>query len=184
MKLRLLLLAGLAAAMPAFGADGSASTSVTITGSAAKVCALGPASASTLNVGALVNLSDGTLAPISEQFTTINNSWCNTASTIGIIATPLVAQNYTATPPAGFTRAVNYKATASGWTSPAAAFTTTGNSSGGGNGTTPASVPATDPVAQQITVTVSNFATPGTGNRLVADTNYSGQITVTLAVVP
>ena len=186
MNLRLLLLAGmaLAAAPPAFGDGTPATASITILGSAAQMCHLGSASTTTLDVGTLANLSDGTLAPVADKSTTINDSWCNTASTIGILATPLVAQGYSGSPPSGFTKAVNYTAAASGWTSPSASFTTTGDTSGGGSGSTPGTANATDPVAQQITVTVSAFATPGTGNRLVADANYTGTITVTLGVKP
>ena len=185
MNLRLLLLAGLAlaAAPPAFG-DGTATSTITITGSAAQACHLGAASNSTLNVGTLANLADGTLAPVADRSTTIDGSWCNTASTLSIIAQPLVAQHYSGSPPAGFTKAVNYTAAASGWTSPSASFTTTGDRSGGGNGTTPGTADSADPVAQQISVTVSTFATPSAGDRLVADAEYSGQITVTLAVKP
>ncbi len=134
----------------------------------------------TLDVGMLANLSDGTLAPISTQTTTIAGSWCNTGSTISVLAGPLVAQGYVGAPPAGFTKAVNYMATASGWTPVPASFTTTGDTSGGGSGTTPGSQSSADPAAQTITVQVSSFATPGTGNRLVADPNYSGTITITL----
>lgn len=187
MKLRLLLLAGLAfAAAPAF-ADGTgppASATITLSGSVGVACHMGSPSDSTINVGTLANLADGTLAPISPQSTTITDSWCNTGSTIGIIAGPLLAQNYTGAPPAGFTKAVNYTAAASGWTSNPASFTTTADTSGGGNGTTPGSQSTSDPAAQTITVGVSNFATPGADSRLVADPNYSGTITVTLAVTP
>jgi hypothetical protein len=182
MKLRLILLAGLAfGAVPAFGTGPPpVSAIVTLTGSVGIACHLGSPGESTLNVGTLANQADGTLAPISPQSTTIADSWCNAGSTISVLADPLVAQSYAGTPPAGFTKAVNYTATASGWAPTPASFTTTGDTSGGGNGTTPGSQSTDDPVAQTITVEVSSFATPSAGNRLVADPNYSGTITITL----
>jgi hypothetical protein len=182
MKLRLILLAGLAlGAVPAFG-DNTAT--ITVTGSVGNACHMGTPASSTISLGALAAQSDGTLASITAPTTTINGSWCNTGSVIGVIATPLVAQSATGTPPTGFTKAVNYTASASGWTATPASFTTTGDVSGSGNSTTPGTQTATAPDAQTITVNLSNFLTPAAGERLVADANYSGTITVTLAVSP
>lgn len=181
--LRRSLFAGLILlAAPAF-ADGDSAT-ITLTGSVDKACHMGSPSSSTISLGALAAQSDGTLASITVSPVTISGSWCNAGSTIGIIGTPIIAQSYTGAPPSGFTKAVNYSLTASGWTTTAAVFVTTGDSSGGGSGTTPTTQPAISPVAQNITVGLSNFATPAAGLRLVADPNYSGTITVTLSVTP
>jgi hypothetical protein len=169
MRLGLLLLAPLAALLPA-AAMADSSATVTITGSVAVACHLGSPANSTIAVGTLSNLSDGTLAAIGPQSTTIADSWCNTGSTISLSATPLVAQSFSGAPPSGFTKAVNYTATASGWTSTPPSFATP----------TPASQTSNNPVAQTITVGVSAFATPSAGNRLVADPVYSGLITITL----
>lgn len=179
MKLRLLLLTGMVV-VPAFGGT-SDTTTITLTGKADPVCHVGSPSDIALNVGMLVNLSDGTLAPITSQPVKIEGSWCNTGSKIGILATPLVAQG-APPPPPGWTKAVNYTATATGWGSATPSFTTTADSSGGGSGTTPVQQTVGDPTAATITVNVSGFATPSAGDRLVANSNYSGQISVTLTV--
>jgi len=180
MRLRLLLLGPLAALLPAVAmADGSAT--VTVTGSVGVACHLSAPSVSSLSVGTLANLSDGTLAPITPQSITISDSWCNTGSTISVSATPMVAQSFSGAPPAGFTKAVNYTATATGWTPTPPSFTTTGDTSGNVSGSpAPGTATSNDPVAQTITVGVGSFTTPAAGNRLVADPVYSGQVTITL----
>jgi hypothetical protein len=185
MKLRLAVLAGLAlAAVPAFG-DPPASASITVTGSVGNACHMGTPTSSTLSLGALAAQSDGTLAAISPApSTTITGSWCNAGSTIGVLATPLIAQHFAGAPSAGFTKAVNYKAAASGWTATPATFTTTGDVSGGGNSTTPGTQTAGSPVAETVTVALSDFASPVSGYRLVADSNYSSTITITLTAGP
>lgn len=182
MQLRLLLLAGvMLGAVPAF-ADGG-TVSITLTGSVEKACHIGAPASATINLGNLASTSDGTLlTTITAPSTTIPESWCNTGSVIGVIATPLVAQGLSGTPPSGFTQAVNYTAAASGWTATPASFTTTGDVSGGGNGTTPGTQTVSAPVAQTITVNLSNFASPSSGLRLVAAATYSGTITITLTV--
>jgi len=187
MNLRLLLLAGVTlAAIPAFGEDSApVSATITVTASVGNICHLGTPANSTIELGALAAESDGSLVPISPPSTAIQGSWCNAGSTISVFATPLIAQNYGAgAPPANFTKAVNFKVTASGWTSPAAFYTTTGDVSGSQSNVTPGTASASIPVAQTITVDLSNFASPVAGYRLVADTNYSSTITVTLTAAP
>ena len=72
---------------------------------------------------------------------------------------------------------MNYTATASGWTTPAANFTT----GAGSNAAATQSRPT--PFTGDITVGISGFATVGGANlRPVADTSYTGLVTVTLAV--
>jgi hypothetical protein len=157
-------------------------TSIQVQGSVAKACVMGTPAASTLSLGSLIDPATGKLlASIPAASTTITGSWCNTASTISVSASPLVAQSFTGTLPSGFTKAVNYTAEAAGWTAASASFTTSGDTTGGGNSAVAGAANATDPEAATITVNVSNFTTPGTASRLVGDPNYSGAITVTLA---
>jgi hypothetical protein len=184
MKLRLLMLAGiLCGAVPACADAGSAT--ITLSGSVDKACHIGAPSTTSIPLGALAATDTGALAPVTAPSVTIAGSWCNTGSTVGVIATPLVAQHYSGVPTSGFTKAVDYTATASGWTATPASYVITSDESGTvTSSTTPASQPATTPAASDIIISLSNFVSPVAGDRLVADTNYSGTITVTLAVSP
>jgi hypothetical protein len=145
-------------------------------------CHLGDLSRSQIDVGQLSNNTDGTLASISgTSGPTITGSWCNTGSKIMVVATPLVAQGFAGAPPSGFTKAVNYTAVAGGWGSAVARDTTLGNSSGAESTSHSGSQTLNDPEANAITVSLSAFSTPGSGDRLVADGDYEGTVTVTLA---
>jgi hypothetical protein len=144
------------------------------------LCAGGTLSAAngTFDVGVLIDTSTGFLLPtLSAPNKVLNGAFCSSRSTITVSATPMTAQNFTAAPPTGFSRTVNYTATASGWTDTAAAFTTSAASN------TAATQSRSTAFTGNITVGVSNFTTGG-GNalRMVADTNYQGLVTVTLAV--
>jgi hypothetical protein len=158
------------------------SATVTVKGTVGSACHLGDLSNGQIDVGQLSNSSDGTLASIGgTPGTTITGSWCNTGSKISIVAAPLVAQSFAGTPPSGFTKAVNYTASATGWGSATASDTTLGNSSGAESSSHSGSQTLNDPEANTITVNLSAFSTPSAGDRLVADGDYEGTITVTLA---
>lgn len=184
MPLILAGLAGLAALSPAYAQE-TGSTSVAgpfpVIGNVPALCAGGTLSAAdgTFNVGTLIDTSTGFLLnSLSAPAKTLVGSFCSARSSITVSATPMAAQNFTATPPAGFSRTVNYTATASGWTATPASFTT-------GAGENGAAVQTRNTAfTGDITVAVSNFATAG-GNtlRMVADSDYQGLVTVTLAVV-
>lgn len=172
------LLAGIHAG-PCVASD---SATITVKGMVGSACHLGDLSSAQIDVGQLSNNTDGTLASISgTPGTTITGSWCNTGSKITVVATPLVAQGFAGTPPSGFTKAVNYTASASGWGSAAASDTTLGNTSGAESASHSGSQALSDPEANTIAVSLSSFSTPGSGDRLVADSDYEGTITVTLA---
>lgn len=133
---------------------------------------------STFDLGVLIDTTTGFLRnDLSAPNKVLSAAFCNASSTISVVATPLAATNFTATPPAGFSRAVNYTATASGWTTTAASFAT----GAGANPAATQSRPA--PFTGDITVGISGFSTVG-GNALrpVADTSYTGLVTVTLSV--
>ncbi len=132
----------------------------------------------TFNVGVMTDTSTGFLLPsLTAPAKVLTGAFCSSRSTINISATPMTAQNFTATPPTGFSRTVNYTATASGWTDTAASFTT-------GAATNPAATQSRSTAfTGNITVGVANFATGGGATlRPVADTQYRGLVTVTLAV--
>jgi hypothetical protein len=179
--LKHVLYASAALALLAAPAFADATTSISVQGSVDSTCHIGTPVSATLDFGMLMDPATGKLrTPIFDQTTDIKGSWCNTASTISVIATPLVAQNYVGDPPAGFTKAVNYHVTISGWTNSMAIFSTTGDASGGNSSTVAGSQSTSDPKAESLFVDVMQLTTPGTDSRLVADTNYSGTITVTL----
>ncbi|WP_120717438.1 hypothetical protein [Tsuneonella amylolytica] len=130
----------------------------------------------TFDLGVLVNTTTGLLrTDLSASARTLVGSFCTQRSTISINATPMTAQSFTATPPAGFSRSVDYTATASGWTATPASFRTSAASNAA------ASQTRDTPFTGDIAVSVADFATTG-GNtlRLVADTVYRGTITVVI----
>lgn len=171
------------AAPPALAATTTSPTTavIMVTGDAPGACTLGTLGNSTLNVGEMVDPATGELAKIpSPSPTSITGSWCNTASTLTVLATPLVAQNFAGAPPSGFTKAVNYTATVSAWTTNPAIFSTSGNVSGVQSQTTPGSQVQPAPNSNTIVVSIGSFASPSVGDFLIADPNYSGLITITL----
>jgi hypothetical protein len=179
----LLTTAALAASLWSVSAAAQSATDTkqfAVTGNVPALCVGGTvaATASSFDLGVLVDTSTGLLrAGLASPAKTMAGSFCSARSTITIAATPIVAQAFTGTPPTGFSRGVNYTATASGWTTTPASFTT-------GAATNAAAVQSrTTAFTGDITVAVSGFTTDG-GNalRLVADTSYLGSVTVTLAV--
>lgn len=133
---------------------------------------------STFDLGVLINTTTGFLrTDLNAPDKVLSAAFCNASSTISVTATPLAAANFSATPPAGFSRAVNYTATASGWTTTPANFTT------GAGSNTAATQSRPTPFTGDITVGISGFSTVGGATlRPVADTSYTGLVTVTLAV--
>lgn len=176
-----LLAAGLTLAPAAAFAQNATATDskqFAVVGSVPAICsggALGGGNG-TFDLGVLTNTSTGLLrSDLSAPARSLVGAYCSAQSTIAVVATPMVAQNFTATAPAGFSRSVDYTATASGWTANPASFNTAA---------------ASNPAASQVRATaftgdigvgVSNFATTGgAALRLVADTAYRGTVTVTL----
>jgi hypothetical protein len=182
-KLLLLGLATFAVSAPAM-AQTAGTTAVggpfPVIGNVPSLCSGGTLSAAdgTFDVGVLIDTSTGFLLPtLSAPSKVLSGAFCSSRSSITVSATPMTAQNFTAAPPAGFSRTVNYSASASGWTDTPASFTT------GAATNTAATQNRATAFTGNITVGVSNFTTGG-GNtlRMVADTNYQGLVTVTLAV--
>lgn len=175
----------LALAAPA-AAQESADTAtgqVAVTGTVARLCILGEPSRAVVDLGQMIATSGtgaGRIAALPVQSVNLPGSFCNFAgSNLGVTASALVGNP--GTPPAGFARAVNYTATASGWatqnavaTSAAAADGTSPDASGTG-GTQNAAKLA------DIAVELSNFTVPG--NALLLSGNYNGLVTITLGPV-
>lgn len=175
-----LALCAVAAAAPVFAQSDTDAKNFAVIGNVPALCSGGilTGAGSTFDVGVLIDTATGFLrTDLAAPDKLLAGSFCSARSTIAVDATPMLAQNFTGTPPTGFSRTVNYTATASGWTATPAVFTV-------GAASNPASV-QTRPTAftGDVTVGVSSFTTAeGAALRMVADTSYVGTVTVTLAV--
>ena len=171
-----------ALALPATALAADNSANVNLNGFVTSACSMGSfgAISSTINLGSLANATDQ-LATISGKFTQINGSWCNGASMISVVGTPIVATDFAGAPPTGFTKAVNYTVQAAGWTTTGGpSYTTTASQDGTGSTGAPTTAAQTSPQAATIFVLVNGFATPSAADRLVSSPTYTGAITVTL----
>jgi hypothetical protein len=107
----------------------------------------------------------------------LSGSFCTARSLVSVVATPLQSVTNTALPGAGFSRTVNYTATASGWTANPAVFTTSAASNAA------ATQERLTAFSGDITVSIGGFSTGGgDGLRLVADPAYQGTVTVVVSV--
>ena len=178
-----------ALAVPAFAAEESPasdndSATVNVTGNVANLCILGDPSVPNVDVGQMVNTSGaqvGRITTIGNQVVNLPNSFCNFAGTqVGVTTSALLGP--AGTPPASFSRAVNYTATASGWAAANAAAT----SGAAFDGSTPAASGTggnqNAPKLNTIVVTLSSFTVPE--NRLLVAGQYNGTVTITLGPVP
>lgn len=156
----------------------STSPNMPVSGNVPTLCSVGGVGGQgSFPLGVLIDTATGKMrAGLSAPNQTITGSWCNAPSTVSISATQLSAVNFTATPPAGFSRSLNYTATASGFSALPASFTT------GATTNTIATRQAAGPVTGPITIAVSAVTPVGNDPFLVADTSYQGVITITLAV--
>lgn len=144
-------------------AQDSDSAEVAVSGSVARLCILGEPSRSLIDLGQMAQTSGagvGRLASLPAQSVSLPGSFCNFAgSSLGVTASALVGTDG-ATPPAGFAKAVNFTATASGW----------------GTGAVQG-----EPKLGTIDVALATFSAPANGLLVAGD--YSGQVTVTLGPV-
>lgn len=165
-------------AAPAAAQSTTDSENFQVTGNVPALCTAGTVTGgnNTIDLGVLTDTATGFLrTDLTAPPRIITGSFCSSRSTIRVDATPMVAQNFTATPPAGFSRTVNYQATASGWTTTPAVFATAQATN------TAATQTRNTAFSGDITVSLENFTTGG-GNllRLVADNRYLGTVVVTL----
>jgi hypothetical protein len=151
----------------------------TVIGNVPAMCAGGTlvGGNSTFDLGVLIDTTTGFLrTDLASPSKVLTGAYCSGRSNITVNATTMAAQNFTATPPAGFSRTVDYTATASGWTTTPASFNTAAATNAG------ATQARATAFTGDITVGIGGFATGGgSALRLVADTNYRGIVTVTLA---
>ena len=175
-----LVFAGLSTAAMAQTTSLPTSRSMPVTGNVPALCSLGAnAGTGSFPLGVLIDTTTGKMRTgLSAPAQSITGSWCNSPSTISISATPLTSVNSIAVPPTGFSRTLNYTATASGWTLAAspASFTV------GAAANASASQAVTSAITGPISVAISNIVPVGSDPFLVADTSYLGTITVTIAI--
>lgn len=175
----LMLLAGLALPAAAHAQTTSATKDFAVIGNVPAICSGGTLTGDgTFDLGVLTDTGTGRLrSDLSAPDKLLAGSFCSTRSTINVAATPMAAQGFTAAAPAGFSRTVDYTATASGWTATPASFDTAATAN------TAATQIRTTAFTGDIVVGISNFSTSGGQTlRLVADPNYRGLVTVTLSV--
>lgn len=156
----------------------TASTSFAVVGSVPSLCSGGAVTGgdTTYDLGVLVDTATGLLrTDLSAPEKVMAGSFCSALSTISVEAVPMTAQSFVGAAPAGFSKDVHYTATASGWTTTPASFSTAAASN-------PAATQSrTTAFSGDITVGISGFATAGgDALRLVADPQYRGQVIVTL----
>lgn len=183
MRSSLLIAAALlAGSLPgsALAQSNTSTKNIGIVGTVPILCAGGTLTGgNTFDVGVLIDTTTGFLrSDLAAPDQTLAGSYCSTRTTINVVATPMTAQNFTVTPPNGFSRQVDYTASASGWTVAPARFNTA-------SATNPAATQSRDTAfTGPITVGIGGFATAGgSALRLVADTTYRGTVTVTLTAV-
>ncbi len=163
---------------PALAQSASDSKEFSVIGTVPSICVGGSVSdaGGVFDLGVLVDTATGFLrTDLAAPAQLLDGSFCSSRSTIAVTATPIVAQTFTAAAPNGFSRSVDYVATASGWTTNPAVF-------GTANATNAAASQTRETAfSGPITVGIASFATTG-GNtlRMVADTSYLGTVTVTL----
>lgn len=169
---------GLLSAGGALGATVSDVTgSVGIAGTVTPRCSIGSLQGDTniFDLGVLTDTSTGLLRNISPLSKTLVGASCNVQSEITVTATPMLTQDFSGAPPSGFSRSIDYVATATGWTPTPASYNTAAVSNPG------AAQSRNTAFAADITVTLSDFSTTGGQTlRLVSDPHYRGDIIVTL----
>jgi hypothetical protein len=150
-----------------------------VIGDVPTICAVRPLDGDGIfNVGTLIDTTTGFLrSDLSAPSQVLTASYCNARSVINVTAEPMTAQSYAGAAPSGFSKDVDFTATASGWTEDAAVYAT-------GSASHPAASRTRDSAhSGDITVSLSDFATKGgSALRPVADPEYRGQVVVTLGV--
>ena len=180
-----LLLSTVAALLAAGGATAAAAQTtasrgpIPISGNVPALCTSGvnTSGSGSFDVGILTDPTTGLLrTDLAAPPKVLTGAFCSARSNIIISATPLLSQN-NLNASGGFSRTVNFTATAAGWTTTPATFTTGAASNPGATQLRPT------PFTGNITVSIGAFSTGG-GNalRLVADPAYLGSVTVTLQV--
>lgn len=172
---------GLSAAAPAMAQAVPDEGHVAVDGSVAPLCILGNPDPAVVNLGILINTSGtraGRIRTIANQNVLLANSFCNFAGSVVTITANAMLASDTTPPPASFARAVNYTATASGWTNNDASATTSALANGANPSATGTGATQPLPKIANIGVQLSNFTVPGDVYLVAGD--YTGTVVVTL----
>jgi hypothetical protein len=168
-------------------AQSTATGNVAIDARVTPVCILGDPNPALVNLGQISASSGartGKIDTIAPRTVTLPASFCNFAGSVVRVTTTALTSSDATAPQPGFTRAVNYTATASGWAAGSSAATS--NALRDGTSPTATGTGATQPLPKiaDITVTLSGFTTPG--DLILVAGNYSGNVVVTLgpAAIP
>lgn len=171
--------------MAAFPASAIAQTTetgtVAVEGQVRPVCILGNPNPALVNLGQLSASSGprtGRIAVIAPRTVTLPASYCNFAGSVVTVQATALTSSDTSAPQPGFSRAVNYTATATNWAS--GGSTATSAALRDGSTSTASGAGATQPLPRvaDITLTLSSFTAPG--DLILVAGNYSGTVVVTL----
>ncbi len=171
--------------MAAFPASAIAQTTetgtVAVEGQVRPVCILGNPNPALVNLGQLSASSGprtGRIAVIAPRTVTLPASYCNFAGSVVTVQATALTSSDTSAPQPGFSRAVNYTATATNWAS--GGSTATSAALRDGSTATASGAGATQPLPRvaDITLTLSSFTAPG--DLILVAGNYSGTVVVTL----
>ncbi len=154
---------------------------VAVEGQVRPVCILGNPNPALVNLGQLSASSGprtGRIAVITPRTVTLPASYCNFAGSVVTVRATALTSSDTSAPQPGFSRAVNYTATATNWAS--GGSTATSAALRDGSSATASGAGATQPLPRvaDITLTLSSFTAPG--DLILVAGNYSGTVVVTL----
>lgn len=182
MKCKLGLALIVLAAFPATAIAQTTETgTVAVEGQVRPVCILGNPNPALVNLGQLSASSGprtGRIAVIAPRTVTLPASYCNFAGSVVTVRATALTSSDTSAPQPGFSRAVNYTATATNWAS--GGSTATSAALRDGSSATASGAGATQPLPRvaDITLTLSSFTAPG--DLILVAGNYSGTVVVTL----
>jgi hypothetical protein len=155
--------------------------SVAVGGTVARLCILGAPSRANVEVGQMAVTSGarvGRIAVIGSQSVTLPGSFCNFAgSALTVAVTALVLNNAAPVQP-GFSKAVNYTATATNWAVTSTAATSAATAAGGTPTATSTGATQPTPKIADVNVTLSDFTAPS--DALLTAGTYNGVVVVTL----
>ena len=154
---------------------------VAVEGQVRPVCILGNPNPALVNLGQLSASSGprtGRIAVIAPRTVTLPASYCNFAGSVVTVRATALTSSDTSAPQPGFSRAVNYTATATNWAN--GGSTATSAALRDGSTATASGAGATQPLPRvaDITLTLSSFTAPG--DLILVAGNYSGTVVVTL----